>query len=80
MNSTFNLTSLVSQKPKLQIQMRTGFFSCIPGYVFYFFPTLLAGVGLFIHISLNYTVLEKTSNEAFPALWIEISLISNKNI
>ena len=80
MNSTFNLTSLVSQKPKLQIQMRTGFFSCLPGYVFYFFPTPLAGVGLFIHISLNYTVLEKTSNEAFPALWIEISLISNKNI
>ena len=80
MNSTFNLTSLVSQKPKLQIQMRTDFFSCIPGYVFYFFPTPLTGVGLFIHISLNYTVLEKTSNEAFPALWIEISLRSNKNI
>ena len=80
MNSTFNLTSLVSQKPKLQIQMRTDFFSCIPGYVFYFFLTPLTGVGLFIHISLNYTVLEKTSNEAFPALWIEISLISNKNI
>ena len=62
--------------------MRTGFFSCIPGYVFDFFPTPLTsgGVGLFIHISLNYTVLEKTSNEAFQALWIEISLVINKNI
>ena len=38
------------------------------------------GVGLFIHESLNYTVLEKISNEAFQALWIEISFANNKNI
>ena len=45
-------------------------------------PTSLAsgGVGLFIHESLNYTVLEKISNEAFQALCIEISFAHNRNI
>ena len=57
-------------------------FSCILGYVFDIVPTPLAsgGVGLFIHESLNYTVLEKISNEDFQALWIEISFADDKNI
>ena len=48
----------------------------IPGYVFEYVPTPLAsgGVGLFVDQSLAYNVLEKTSNEAFQALWIEFFL------
>ena len=35
---------------------------------------------MFIDESLNYHILEKTSNEAFQTLWIEISFDKNKNI
>ena len=54
----------------------------IPSYAFEYVPTPLAsgGVGMFIDESLNYHILEKTSNEAFQALWIEISFDKNKNI
>ena len=38
------------------------------------------GIGLFVNQSLNYNVLEKTSNEAFQALWVEISFVDHKNI
>ena len=46
----------------------------IPGYNFEQVPTPLVsgGVGLFIDDTLNYTVLEKTSTEAFQALEIFI--------
>ena len=39
----------------------------IPGYVFEYAPTPLAsgGVGLYINESLKYTIIGKTSNEAF---------------
>ena len=88
-----NLTSLLDEldfqfnligvtETKITNSNENGSFSCIPGYVFDFVPTALAsgGVGLFIHESLNYTVLEKISDEAFQALWIEISFANNKNI
>ena len=54
----------------------------IPGYVFECVPTPLVsgGVGMFINESLNYRILEKTTNETFQALWIEISLVNKKNI
>ena len=54
----------------------------ISGYVFEYVPTPLAsgGIGLFVNRSLNYNVLEKTSNEAFQALWVEISFVDHKNI
>ena len=54
----------------------------LPGYEFEFVPTPLAfgGVGMFIDETLHYTILEKTSNEAFPALWVELSFASKKNI
>jgi hypothetical protein len=35
---------------------------------------------LFIESSLNYNILEKTSNTAFQALWIEIPFVNHKNI
>lgn len=51
----------------------------IPGYTFQFVPTA-GGVGMYIDTNLNYYVLEKTSNEAFQALWIEILFPTKKNI
>ena len=52
----------------------------IPGYVFECVPTPLVsgGVGMFIIESLNYRILEQTTNEAFQALWIEIPLSIRK--
>ena len=54
----------------------------IPCYAFEYVPTSLAsgGVGMFIAESLNCHILEKTSNEAFQALWIEISFGKTKDI
>ena len=54
----------------------------IPGYSFEYVPTPLSsgGVGLFIDESLNYRVLEKISNEAFQALWVEITFENKKNV
>ena len=45
-------------------------------------PALLAsgGAGLFVDQSLNYNVLEKTLNEAFRVLWVEVSFVNHKNI
>ena len=54
----------------------------IPGYNFEQVPTPLVsgGVGLFIDDTLSYIVLEKTSTEAFQALWVEFSFLKQKNI
>ena len=54
----------------------------IPGYVFEYVPTPLAseGVGMFIDESLDYRILEKTSNEVFQVLWTEFSFVNNKNV
>ena len=54
----------------------------IPGYNFEFVPTPLAsgGVALFIDYRHSYRILEKTSNEAFQALWVEMSFVKKKNI
>ena len=54
----------------------------IPGYSFEYVPMPLSsgGVGLFIDELLNYRVLEKISNEAFQALWVEITFENKKNV
>ena len=46
----------------------------IPDYKFEYAPTPLSagGVGMYIDNSLDYTAIERTSNEAFQALWIDI--------
>ena len=56
--------------------------SVISGYNFEFVPTPLAsgGVALFIDDRHGYRILEKASNEAFQALWVEISFVKKKNI
>ena len=77
----FNLIGVT--ETKITNSKENGSFSCIPGSVFDFVPIPLAsgGIGLFIHESQNYTVLEnKISNEGFQALWIEIFFVNNKNI
>ena len=65
-----------------KITNENGSFSCIPGYIFDFVPTPLApgGVGHFIHESLNYTVLENISNEAFQALGLKYPLQITKTL
>ena len=54
----------------------------IAGYEFEYVPTPLAagGVAMYIKSDLNYTVIEKSSQDAFQALWIEIHLSNRPNI
>ena len=55
----------------------------IPGYVFEYVPAPLASawrVGMFIDESLDYRILEKTSNDAFQVLWTEFSFVNKKNV
>ena len=60
----------------------SGLAPTITGYKFEYAPTPLSfgGVGLFIKESHKFTIIEKTSNEAFQALWIEIHFSQQKNI
>ena len=53
-----------------------------PGYTFEYVPTPLSagGVGMYIDSELRYIVLEKSSNEAFQALWVEIYQTNAANI
>ena len=48
----------------------------IPNKNFEFIPTPLAagGVGMYINDALKYSVIEKTSNESFQALWVDIDI------
>ena len=41
-------------------------------------PLASVGVGLFIDELLDYKVIEKSSNDAFQALWIKISFSEQK--
>ena len=54
----------------------------ITGYNFEYVSTPLSagGVGMYIDSDFNYEVLEKTSNEAFQALWVEIHFTNAANI
>ena len=54
----------------------------IPDYNFEFVPTPLSagGVGMYIDETMNYTVIERTSNEVFHALWIELQFVKQSNI
>ena len=54
----------------------------IPGYTFEYVPTPLSarGVGMYIDSEFSYTVLEKSSNGAFQALWVEIHQTNAANV
>lgn len=64
-----------------QLEIRD-FNPTIPNYTFENVPTPLAagGVGMYIHKFLNYKIIGKCTNEAFPALWIEVILTKHANI
>ena len=76
----FNIIGVTETKiTNVNSQMCT---AVIPGYSFEYVPMPLSsgGVGLFIDESLNYSVLEKISNEAFQALWVKIIFKNKKNV
>ena len=54
----------------------------LAAYNFEFVPTPLSaeGVGMYIDCDLRYTIIERSSNEAFRALWIEIHFTNKANI
>ena len=54
----------------------------LPNYEFEYVPTPLScgGVGIYFRSSLSYNVIEKTSTQAFRALWIEIQFLKKTNI
>ena len=58
------------------------FYPSIAGYECEYVPTPVAagGVGMYIKSDLNYTVIQKSSEDAFPALCIEIHLSNRPNI
>ena len=58
------------------------FNACLSNYQFEYVPTPLScgGVGMYINNCLKFKVLERTSKEAFQALWIEIESLKSKNI
>lgn len=73
-------------KTKITEEKGLDFNPTIPGYSFEYdhTPLAAAGVGMFVKDSLNYTVTERrserTSKEAFQALWIEIQFSGCPNI
>ena len=76
----FNIIGVTETKiTNVNSQMCT---AVIPGYSFEYVPMPLSsgGVGLFIDELLNYSVLEKISNEAFQALWVKMIFKNKKNV
>ena len=43
-------------------------------------PFSAGGVGMYIDENLKYTIIEKCSNEAFQALWVELHIPKHPNI
>ena len=76
----FNIIGVTETKITNSTQLN--FETKIPGYEFEYVPTPLASgdVGVYIDNTLEYTVLEKCTNDAFQALWIEIINRDKKNI
>ena len=54
----------------------------IPNYRFEYVPTPLSagGVGMYIHNDFNYTVIERTCDEAFQGLWVEIQIAKKSTV
>lgn len=80
LNYHFNIIGITEtriNKPEV-----VDFIPSLPNYHFEFVPTPLAagGVGMYIDNKLNYTIIEKFSNESFQALWIEIQMQRDANI
>ena len=80
LNYSFSVIGV--SETKISTVDSVNFDTSIPGYKFEYVPTPLAsgGVGMYVKDSLNYTIIDKTSNEAFQALWIEFHLSRQPNI
>ena len=80
LNMNFNIIGVT--ETKITNSNESADLPSIPGYVFEHPPTPLAcgGAGLFIDKTLEYIILETTSNESFQALWIEIRFLKKKNV
>ena len=78
----FNFSVIGITETKIRDDKFTDFNPEIVNYKFEFVPTPLAsgGAGMYIRNDLSYTVLEKNSNKAFQALWVEIHFKSKSNI
>ena len=78
----FSLIGLTETKITISNEEGTSNLAQIPGYAFEYVPTPLSsgGVGLFIDTTFHYRVLERITNEAFQALWIETLFEKQKNI
>ena len=80
LNYSFSVIGV--SETKISTVDSVNFDTSIPGYKFEYVPTPIAsgGVGMYVKDSLNYTIIDKTSNEAFQALWIEFQLSRQPNI
>ena len=80
LNYSFSVIGV--SETKISTVDSVNFDTSIPGYKFEYVPTPLAsgGVGMYVKDSLNYTIIDKTSNEASQASWIEIHLSRQPNI
>jgi len=80
LNFEFDIIGI--SETKLCLPTQTTLNLNIPGYNFEHVPTplLFGGVGMYINDKLQYTVIEKVSNEAFQALWVEIHFQNKKNV
>lgn len=78
----FNFSLIAITETRISNGNEINYESNIQGYAFEFVPTPLSagGVGMYINEKLAYTVIEKTSEKAFQALWIEILVPNRKNI
>lgn len=77
----FDILGISETKITINSERSIDFNLNIDGYSFEYVPTPLAsgGVGMYINNNLKYSVIEKTSNESFQALWIEIHNQRKKN-
>ena len=73
----------IFEAPIFSLRFKLGDFDpSIPNYNFEYVPTPLSagGVGMYIDNGLKYTVIEKTSNQDFQALWVAIHFTNKRDI
>ena len=74
-----SVTSLMKENQALEIQIYS---LSDTGYSFEYVPTPLAagGVGMYVKDCLKCTAIERTSEDAFQALWIDIQFFGRPNV
>lgn len=81
LDDKFDILGISETKITINSERSIDFNLNIDNYSFEYVPTPLAsgGVEMYINNNLKYSVIEKTSNESFQALWIEIHNQRKKN-